>query len=421
MDTQQLVLSKIILSRDLAPVFDSNITKSFFPDPEARSVFETIVDHFTEYGEVPTGRRITNHHPNYPFVKVEETYQELLDDLREMRATALLESALQKAVEALDGPAQDVKSILTAALMQVEMEVSSAKVSVWQEDIDSRLEAYRGYAENEGLKGIPSGFKTIDEATGGFQAGQLVTLAGPPKAGKTTMLLLFAYAAIRHGSSVLLFSFEMGALELFEILDAIHAKVSVSLLRSGKLTDKDRESLEKTLWALPEEMKARLTVVEDPDSVTNMSGVNAKIIQHDPAAVFIDGIYLLEDEGSKGERGTPRAIRNITQTSKKLAKRRELFICITTQINEHRVGKDGIDQSAVFGSQSYAQDSDVLFGLQSSKEDPTISLFKILAARQAARVEVYIRLDREKSIFEELDYNPFSGADDGKLEKALAF
>lgn len=419
MDIAQLVLSKIVDTQSLTEIFDRGITRAFFPDRESRAVFDTITTHNTKYGKVPELRGLQRAHPNYGFIEAPETFDELIDQLRELRAIAILEHAVQGAVENLDRGSAKVKAILNAALTQVEAEVAESRERVWQEGIEERIATYREYSESPGLKGIPCGFETIDNATLGFQPGQLITITGPPKAGKTTLVLLCVYAALLRNKSVLLFSFEMGAAELFEILDAIHAQVSVSLLRSGELSDRARERLERELRTVPERFKAKLVVVEDPHSVTNLSGIGAKGRHHRPDIIFVDGIYFLEDHNGE-RRGTPGALRNIIEGTKQMAQRDALPIVVTTQINVKTVGRDGPDPSNTYGSQSYGQYSDVLLTLWPVKDEPTISLLKILAARQAANVETYVRLDRDIPLYEETDYDPTASADEGDFYGALA-
>jgi hypothetical protein len=51
-------------------------------------------------------------------------------------------------------------------------------------------------ARDEGeITGVPTGFTDLDSLTKGFQAGQLIVLAGRPAMGKSTVALDFARAA----------------------------------------------------------------------------------------------------------------------------------------------------------------------------------------------------------------------------------
>ena len=67
------------------------------------------------------------------------------------------------------------------------------------------------------MPGVPSGFKDIDEITGGFRKASLNIIAGRPSSGKTSLCLNIAEnASIIYKKSVLVFSFEMSNEELFK-------------------------------------------------------------------------------------------------------------------------------------------------------------------------------------------------------------
>ncbi|HXN05918.1 MAG TPA: replicative DNA helicase, partial [Nitrospiria bacterium] len=68
----------------------------------------------------------------------------------------------------------------------------------------------RLYETKEAITGVPSGFKDLDKMTTGFQASDLVIVAGRPSMGKTALALNIAqYAAIHRKQTVAIFSLEM--------------------------------------------------------------------------------------------------------------------------------------------------------------------------------------------------------------------
>jgi replicative DNA helicase len=89
--------------------------------------------------------------------------------------------------------------------------------------------------EKTSLTGTPSGFKEIDDITGGFQPGNLIVLAARPSMGKSALVTNIAEnAALNHGRPVALFSLEMSEAELAQRFIASQAKVKGELLRKGK-------------------------------------------------------------------------------------------------------------------------------------------------------------------------------------------
>jgi replicative DNA helicase len=102
--------------------------------------------------------------------------------------------------------------------------------------LDSELDKlHRLSIEHTALTGTPSGFKDLDELTGGFQAGNLVVIAARPSMGKSALVTNIAEnAAIDHERGVALFSLEMSEAELAMRFIASQARVKGDDLSKGR-------------------------------------------------------------------------------------------------------------------------------------------------------------------------------------------
>lgn len=92
--------------------------------------------------------------------------------------------------------------------------------------------------EKTALTGTPSGFKDLDELTGGFQPGNLIILAARPSMGKSALVTNIAEnASLEHGKAVALFSLEMSESELAQRFLASQATIKGEDLRKGKVPE----------------------------------------------------------------------------------------------------------------------------------------------------------------------------------------
>ena len=92
--------------------------------------------------------------------------------------------------------------------------------------------------EQTALTGTPSGFKDLDEITGGFQPGNLIILAARPSMGKSALVTNIAEnAALQHGKPVALFSLEMSEAELAQRFVASQARIRGEELRKGRVAE----------------------------------------------------------------------------------------------------------------------------------------------------------------------------------------
>lgn len=79
----------------------------------------------------------------------------------------------------------------------------------------------------KGPQGIKTGYKRLDEITGGLMGGQLYVIGSRPAMGKTALALNIAeHLAIKQDKKVIFYSLEMSAEKLVERLLQIEAKIT---------------------------------------------------------------------------------------------------------------------------------------------------------------------------------------------------
>ena len=90
--------------------------------------------------------------------------------------------------------------------------------------------------EGTSLTGTPSGFRDLDDITGGFQPGNLIVIAARPSMGKSALVTNIAEnAAIDHGLPIALFSLEMSEAELAQRFVASQGRIKGDELRKGRV------------------------------------------------------------------------------------------------------------------------------------------------------------------------------------------
>lgn len=80
--------------------------------------------------------------------------------------------------------------------------------------------------------GIPSGLKSLDDITGGFQKESSYIMGARPSMGKTATALKFALSAMSNGAVPLIFSLEMSKTELLKRLIATIGQINLFLSRN---------------------------------------------------------------------------------------------------------------------------------------------------------------------------------------------
>ena len=96
------------------------------------------------------------------------------------------------------------------------------------------------FEKKDYITGIPTGITKLDELTSGFQNSELIIIAGRPGKGKSSLAINIAeHASIEEKKSIAFFSLEMTAQHITTRLLGSQAKVDISALRSGFLSDSD--------------------------------------------------------------------------------------------------------------------------------------------------------------------------------------
>src|SRR6266545_2959666 len=110
--------------------------------------------------------------------------------------------------------------------------------------IDTYYEQINYLQEHRGeVVGVPSGFRDLDEITGGLQASDLIILAARPSVGKTAFVLSLAYnVATMHQRTVGIFSLEMSRDQLVQRLLAMDTKIDTHRLRTGHVGEADLQT-----------------------------------------------------------------------------------------------------------------------------------------------------------------------------------
>jgi replicative DNA helicase len=404
MNIETRLLNRALNDRSIQPLLNRNASESWFTNENDKRLWTFVRSHFVKYGECPSKEIVFENFPAYTFIDVSDSIEYLIDEVIANRRKIAVTDTLRKAVELIDRAQahEDALIAMQRGLIQIEEEGLNDNRDI---DLTNDPEQrWREYLERKnlpnGLRGFPTGFPTIDKATSGLQAGQLVVVVAPPKTGKSTLALQVAHNIHMSGHVPLFQSFEMSNIEQVNRYDAMRARISHQRLLTGTLTKEEEARLEYKLKNL-KEMEHKFWLADSGGGST-VSGIASKVQMLQPEILFIDGVYLMIDEQS-GEANTPLAITNLTRSLKRLAQRFQIPIVISTQALTWKMKKGNVTADSIGYSSSFFQDADVLFGLQ--REDDNIDdtrILKVLASRNSGPTEVSMIWDWETGQFREM-------------------
>lgn len=183
-----------------------------------------------------------------------ESYAQIVKDCfvrRELilTATGMSEAAyegFQPVSTLLDETEQKIFSISHKHLTRHFVPIKDALA----ESFDRLEELHKGKGK---LRGLPTGFRDIDNRLAGLRDNSLVVVAGRPSMGKTALALNFAeYITVHEKVPVGFFSLESSKEELVDRLLSSVSNVDAWKITTGSLSDSDFEAIGEAMGILAE-------------------------------------------------------------------------------------------------------------------------------------------------------------------------
>lgn len=183
------------------------------------------------------------------------------------------------------------------------------------------------------LRGVPTGFKDLDNKLAGLQRSDLIVLAARPSMGKTTLALNLAqHVATKENLAVLIFSLEMSKEQLVDRLLSSQSGIDAWNMRTGNLTDQDFEKLNNAMGILSE---AKIYIDDTPGITSLEMRTKARREQHKTNLGLIVVDYLQLMSGGSARYGDNRVqeISEISRSLKALARELNVPVLALSQLS----------------------------------------------------------------------------------------
>jgi len=271
------------------------------------------------------------------------------------------------------------------------------------------------------IRGVPTGYKDLDNVLAGFQPSDLVILAARPSMGKTALALNFAHnIAIQSAQPVLIFSLEMSKEQLVDRLLSMESGVDAWALRTGNLNDSDFEKIGHAMGTLSE---AQIYIDDSPGITISDLRTKARREAHKrPLGLIIVDYLQLMSGGSRfgGDGNRVQEISEISRGLKGVARELNVPILALSQLSRSVESRHPqIPQLAdLRESGSIEQDADVVAFIYREEyynpdtERKKITDIFIKKHRNGPTGGVELYFDNEKQRFRPIDkkhHDPFSG------------
>jgi len=226
--------------------------------------------------------------------------------------------------------------------------------------------ASAAYKNEEGIVGVPTGLRDLDDRLGGLHKSDLIIIAGRPGMGKTALATNIAFNAAQklqesgRKSCIAFFSLEMSSEQLSTRILAEQSRIKSNDIRRGRISD---EQFDKFLETSKNISELPLFIDETPAiTIAAMSNRARRIKRiHGLDMIVVDYIQLMR--GTLNYRdGRVQEVSEITQGLKAIAKELAIPVVALSQLSRQVEQRDNKKPqlSDLRESGSIEQDADVV-------------------------------------------------------------
>ncbi len=226
--------------------------------------------------------------------------------------------------------------------------------------------ASAAYKNEEGIVGVPTGLKDLDDKLGGLHQSDLIIIAGRPSMGKTSLATNIAFNAAQKlqesgkKSSIAFFSLEMSSEQLSTRIISEQARISSNDIRRGRISD---DQFDKFLETSKNISELPLYIDETPAiSIAALSNRARRIKRlFGLDMIVVDYIQLMRGTTFNKD-GRVQEISQITQGLKAIAKELAVPVVALSQLSRQVEQRDDHKPqlSDLRESGSIEQDADVV-------------------------------------------------------------
>jgi replicative DNA helicase len=424
LNAEQALLSAVVRTQTSQQLAEHGIDVSYFQSYPEEAKF--LLGHISRNHRVPSKALFKSEFPEFRLLVVDDVDFYAVAVRRRHARTALTE-VLSQAAEALrcndlDGAIRLTYEGSVATAAKAKKSYDTDIIDDW-EKIYLETKHRKNNYDDTGYAGIPTGFSTIDEHTGGYQPGQFIVWAARLGEAKSWSLLRQAISAIMAGYTVQFDALEMSRTE---VSYRIHAFLSSSVgrqvfsninLAQGKEIDLVEykhflRNLRKNLQN--KGSSGKLHVADSSRGRISILDIQAQLERNNPDILFIDYITLMSMKGD----GDWTSIAKLTNELKQMANYYKIPVIVAAQMNRNAAGgKEPGGPEDLGRGDSIGQDSDLVMSQRLMSRRAL--LLKCIKYRHGlSNFRVWCHLEPSKGKFEEISKEAF---DDLRDEDSVTY
>ncbi|ETA70844.1 replicative DNA helicase [Candidatus Pelagibacter ubique] len=363
-EAEQAVIGSILVSNDIFDEINTIISSINFYDPMHQKIFEAV-ESLIYKGMLANPITLKNYFENEKddlnvpeyLVKITKfstsvrqaiEYSKIIYDMFVRRELIKIsEQTIDSAkLNDLDTNGQSIIESSERLLFDLAEKGSfNSSLVKFDEAMKQTIEmASAAYKNEEGIVGVPTGLRDLDDKLGGLHQSDLIIIAGRPSMGKTSLATNIAFNAAQKlqesgkKSSIAFFSLEMSSEQLSTRIISEQARIASNDIRRGRISD---DQFDKFLETSKNISELPLYIDETPAiSIAALSNRARRIKRlFGLDMIVVDYIQLMRGTTFNKD-GRVQEISQITQGLKAIAKELSVPVVALSQLSRQVEQRD---------------------------------------------------------------------------------
>lgn len=399
---EQLLISSVLRNRNMGDALKRNISaRMFYIYPDE---WQWIEDFYLKRTTTPSKAAFLSKFPNFRIKQADDT-EYFSDEVREEHKKRSTMAAMSDVLDMVQNGDGDYLNTMFQHAMKISSDlglVSDGDVFRDHADILHEFAMRKERYDLMGASGIPSGFPTFDERTGGFAPGEFWVFAARLGVGKSFSLQNMAINGSLAGYSCLYYALEQPRANVMaRIVPLVSPRLGMKMFTTRNLIrgeGYDQIEFMEFMNNLQNKVKGNFHVQDGSGGRVSTAQVAAGIERIKPDIVYVDHLTLMQKKTADFA-----GVAEIADELDLLSKQYQIPIVSAAQLNRNGAQK-GAGTETIAESDKIGQNaSGIVFIEKSSKR--VIKYTNQKSRNTEGGFGWWARFEPERGIFTEIDYD----------------
>lgn len=374
MIAQELIINKILTTKNIDIVEENNLTDKYFSNYKAE--FNFIKNHYNKYHCIPDKITFQTNFPQFCLVDCNESSEYLISQLQNENLEFFIAQSFNIVANYFnEGKPDKAREYYISSFQNIPDITPITAINLFEDT--SRYDSFINKSHEKDKGRITTGLVELDKLLhGGIEKiEENMVISARTGQGKTQLLIKFAVAAAKAGYSVGIYEGEMSNDKLGYRVDTINENLTNSELNNGSSNIESRykdyinsiKAYGYKLYILNSESVPNYSVTVDT--------LQAFIKKYKLDILFIDQYDLLDDK-NKGKSYSEKTA-NIARDIKQLQQKEKIPIVSIAQMNRTKNEDGSLDTTQIAGSDSVSRFATTLLMVTQQRDENERRLISI--------------------------------------------